>query len=543
MSKKSKHKKGKQPPSAWIADLRRGAPTPPAPPRAPSQQEEITRMSLAKPEPTPAVESAAAAPATETPAPAVEPAAAAPAAAEEPAEAEMTTVESAAAAPATEAPEAEEAPVSEAPISSVRHELDGDAIVGPDVYPAIPPPSRLPDSSFASADALASGDDVGDETQADIAPIGPTEYAFAEPLSAPPEIPSEARAPAPGAASVEHLEQQIKDLEARLDDMIERKKASPSAVPPEGPDDDPLSTPRPASPPIPEPLHSSPGATAREVLSSDFYQRQWGRQSLRKRSEDVDEFGHDPAYEAKFIPFFDFLFKTYFRVDVEGTSSIPDAGRCLIVSNHSGGPLPYDGIMLRTVLRREHAQARELRWLAEDFVYYLPFIGSAMNRLGAVRACQENAERLLAEERLVAVFPEGAKGIGKLYKDRYRLQRFGRGGFIRLCLRTQTPIVPCAIVGAEEANPMLYRIEYMAKTLGIPYLPITPTFPALGPLGLLPAPTKWRVVFGEPLDFDGYGPEAADDDILVRRLAERVRTTIQGMLDRAVSARKSVWFG
>jgi 1-acyl-sn-glycerol-3-phosphate acyltransferase len=517
MSKKSKHKKGKQPPSAWIADLRLGAPAPSPYPLAPSQQEEIIRMSLVKPEPTPAAQSAATTPAVESPA------------------------QSAATAPASEA---DEAPVSEAPISSVRHELDGDTVVGPDVYPAIPPPSRLPDSSFASADSLGSGDDVGEETQADIAPIGPTEYAFAEPRSTPPEVPAESRKAAPGAASVEHLEQQIKDLEARLDDMIERKKASPSAVPPaDDDDDDPPSVQKAAGPPIPEPLHSSPGATAREVLSSDFYQRQWGRQSLRKRSEDVDEFGHDPAYEAKFIPFFDFLCKTYFRVEAEGTANIPDAGRCLIVSNHSGGPLPYDGIMLRTVLRREHARARELRWLAEDFVYYLPFIGSAMNRLGAVRACQENAERLLAEERLVAVFPEGAKGIGKLYKDRYRLQRFGRGGFIRLCLRTQTPIVPCAIVGAEEANPMLYRIEYMAKTLGIPYLPITPTFPALGPLGLLPAPTKWRVVFGEPLDFDGYGPEAADDEILVGRLAERVRAAIQGMLDRMVSARKSVWFG
>jgi 1-acyl-sn-glycerol-3-phosphate acyltransferase len=419
----------------------------------------------------------------------------------------------------------------------------------PAADPAIPRPSRLPDSQFGSVEAHASGYDLSDETQSDIAPIGPTEYAFSEALSTPPDsVPAEAAA-VQGPASVEHLEQQIKDLEARLDEMIGRKKASPSAPPsspvavyvaPSPPSSRRAPEPSPMSAPEPGP---GPGATAKEVLSNDFYQRQWGRQSLRKRSEDVDEFGHDPAYEAKFIPFFDFLFKTYFRVEVEGASSIPDEGRCLIVGNHSGGPLPYDGVMLRTVLRREHPQQRELRWLAEDFVYYLPFVGSAMNRLGAVRACQENAERLLAEERLVAVFPEGAKGIGKLYKDRYRLQRFGRGGFIRLCLRTQTPIVPCAIVGAEEANPMLYRIEYMAKTLGIPYLPITPTFPALGPLGLLPAPTKWRVVFGEPLSFDGYGPEAADDEILVGRLAERVRTTIQGMLDRMVSARKSVWFG
>jgi 1-acyl-sn-glycerol-3-phosphate acyltransferase len=166
-----------------------------------------------------------------------------------------------------------------------------------------------------------------------------------------------------------------------------------------------------------------------------------------------------------------------------------------------------------------------------------------MNRLGAVRACQENAERLLAGGKLLAVFPEGAKGIGKLYKDRYKLQRFGRGGFVRLALRTQTPIVPSAIVGAEEANPMLYRIEYMTKALGIPYLPITPTFPALGPLGLLPAPTKWKVVFGEPIHFDGYGPEAADDEILVGRLAERVRATIQGMLESTLATRRSIWFG
>jgi 1-acyl-sn-glycerol-3-phosphate acyltransferase len=206
--------------------------------------------------------------------------------------------------------------------------------------------------------------------------------------------------------------------------------------------------------------------------------------------------------------------------------------------------------MLRTTLRHELAAAaatagaaRELRWLAEDFVYYLPFVGTMMNRLGAVRACQENAERLLATGRLVAVFPEGAKGIGKLYRERYRLQRFGRGGFIRLCLRTGTPIVPSAIVGAEEASPMLYRLEYMAKTLGIPYLPVTPTFPALGPLGLLPAPTKWKVAFGEPLRFDDHGPEDADDEVLVGRLSERVRAAIQALLDRTLAARRSIWFG
>lgn len=497
MSKKDKRNKGKSQPSAWITDLRRRTPgnaSSPGPTRAPAPQEEITAMS-----------------------------------------------------PVIPAPEAAEAvtavsPTSLTSLTSLTSPEPHASAHGPDdhgVYPAIPRAARVPVASFSAVDPPSSGYELSEDTQADIAPIGPTESAFSDAHSVAPE--SEVVRPVASAASREHLEQQIKDLEARLDAMISLKK-KPSSPPPPVPA-------AMAAPPqrrdreLAQATESSPGATAKEVLSSDFYHRQWGRQSLRTRSEDVDEFGHDPAYEARFIPFFDFLCKTYFRVEVEGTANIPDEGRCLVVGNHSGGPLPYDGVMLRTVLRREHPKQRELRWLAEDFIYYLPFVGSAMNRLGAVRACQENAERLLAEERLVAVFPEGAKGIGKLFKDRYRLQRFGRGGFIRLCLRTQTPIVPCAIVGAEEANPMLYRIEYMAKTLGIPYLPITPTFPALGPLGLLPAPTKWRVVFGEPLSFDGYGPEAADDDILVGRLAERVRTTIQGMLDRMVAARKSVWFG
>jgi 1-acyl-sn-glycerol-3-phosphate acyltransferase len=212
------------------------------------------------------------------------------------------------------------------------------------------------------------------------------------------------------------------------------------------------------------------------------------------------------------------------------------------VANHSG-TLPLDGLMRKSAVKLEHASPRDVRWLTEDFVYHFPYLGSIVSRLGAVRACQENAERLLGKEQLVAVFPEGVKGTGKLFAERYRLQRFGRGGFIKLCLRTNTPIVPVAIVGAEEANPLLFRIEYLSKALGLPYLPVTPTFPALGPLGLLPAPTKWQIHFGEPIEFSGHARDAADDDILVGRLAERVRATIQGMLDRAVGERKSVFFG
>jgi 1-acyl-sn-glycerol-3-phosphate acyltransferase len=282
--------------------------------------------------------------------------------------------------------------------------------------------------------------------------------------------------------------------------------------------------------------------TVRDLLSSDYYLRKWGRLGMRNRSEEVDDFGLDAVYDERLRPLADFLYEQYFRVAPIGVANVPTAGRCLVVANHSG-TLPLDGLMLRTCLRREHPTSRELRWLAEDSVFHLPFVGAFMSRVGGVRACPENAERLLAKESLVAVFPEGVKGIGKLYRERYRLQRFGRGGFIRLCLRTNTPLVPCAIVGAEEASPMLYRDELVSKLMGLPYLPVTPTFPLLGPLGLLPAPTKWRIEFGEVMHFDGYGPDAANDHVLVGRLAEKVRAGIQNMIDRALAARRSVWFG
>jgi 1-acyl-sn-glycerol-3-phosphate acyltransferase len=238
----------------------------------------------------------------------------------------------------------------------------------------------------------------------------------------------------------------------------------------------------------------------------------------------------------------EFLYRSYFRTSVEGIDNVPAEGRCIVVANHSGA-LPLDGPMLRAAMRIEHPQKRDLRWLAEDFVYYLPFAGVFMNRVGAVRACPENAERLLEKESLVAVFPEGVHGIKKLFRERYRLQRFGRGGYIRLCLRMRAPIVPCAIIGAEESSPLLYRLEGLTELLGLPYFPITPTFPFLGPAGLLPAPTKWRMRFGEPIHFDNYGPEAADDHVLVGRLSERVRSSIQAMLDSGLRERRSVWFG
>jgi 1-acyl-sn-glycerol-3-phosphate acyltransferase len=223
--------------------------------------------------------------------------------------------------------------------------------------------------------------------------------------------------------------------------------------------------------------------------------------------------------------------------------NLPDHDRALIVANHAG-TLPYDGAMVMCAVKQDHPAHRDVRPLVEDFIFHFPFLGVALNRIGCVRACQENAERLLRHGQLVAVFPEGIKGIGKLYRDRYQLQRFGRGGFIKLALQTRTPIVPTAIIGSEEIHPMLGKVTWLAKYVGIPYVPLTPTFPWLGAAGVIPLPSKWQIRFGEPLNLGGqYGPEAATDSILVNRLTEQVRSTIQSMVDEALRTRRSVMFG
>ena len=281
----------------------------------------------------------------------------------------------------------------------------------------------------------------------------------------------------------------------------------------------------------------------RRNLPMRFLWNRYRHFAMRDRSDVVDEFGRDPVSSARFEPILDFLYRKYFRVEASGLDNVPDSGRGLLVANHSG-TLPYDGAVVMYALRSDHSARRDVRPLVEDFVFHFPYLGTLINRLGGVRACQQNAERLLDADQLVAVFPEGIKGIGKLYRDRYKLQRFGRGGFIKLALRTGAPLVPVAIVGAEETHPMLTRVTWFAKSVGIPYVPITPTFPLLGPLGLLPLPSKWYVRFGSPIDLTAdYGPEAATDRILVNKLAETVRSQIQTMVDEILDERQSVLFG
>jgi 1-acyl-sn-glycerol-3-phosphate acyltransferase len=281
----------------------------------------------------------------------------------------------------------------------------------------------------------------------------------------------------------------------------------------------------------------------RRRLPLEFLWKRYRNLAMRGRSDRVDDFGRDPVYTGRIESFLDFLYQRYFRVDMQGLDHVPGTGPAIVVANHSGA-LPFDGLMLMHVLRREHPARRDARPLIEDFLFHFPYLGPFINRVGGVRACPENAERLLDAGQVVIAFPEGAKGMSKLYRDRYRLQRFGRGGFIKLALRTRSPIIPAAIVGAEESQPMLGKITWLAKSVGIPYVPITPTFPWLGPLGLAPLPVKWFMCFGPPMDLAAeYGAEAAGDRLLVSRLAEVVRASIQSMVDDILARRRSLIFG
>jgi len=257
-------------------------------------------------------------------------------------------------------------------------------------------------------------------------------------------------------------------------------------------------------------------------------------------SGEVDDFGLDRNFELAIKPFFDFLFTKYFRVDVKGIENISHEGRTLLVSNHSG-VLPYDAAMIKIAVFNEHPARREVRFLVDDFVFHFPFLGTLMNRIGGVRACPENAERLLNHDELIVVFPEGMKGISKKFSDRYKLQRFGRGGTIRLALKTKSPIVPVSVIGAEEIHPLLYKSTMLARPLGLPFIPVTPTFPFLGPLGAIPLPTKWSIHFGKPLQFDWATSRDLNDGILINRETEKLREIIQRMILEGLKDRKTVF--
>ncbi len=257
---------------------------------------------------------------------------------------------------------------------------------------------------------------------------------------------------------------------------------------------------------------------------------------------EIDEFGFDPELTDKvLLAMMRPLYDKYFRVETRGLENVPAEGGALVVANHSG-TIPLDSVMTQLALLDHHSGRRHLRMLGADLVFQTPIVGELARKTGTTLACNADAERLLRKGELVGVWPEGFKGIGKPFSERYKLQRFGRGGFVSAALRTQVPIVPCSIVGAEEIYPILGNMKTLARLLGLPYVPVTPTFPWLGPLGAIPLPSKWIIEFGEPIPTDGLGPEAADDPMLVFNITDQVRETIQHTLYRLLMQRRSVFF-
>jgi len=241
----------------------------------------------------------------------------------------------------------------------------------------------------------------------------------------------------------------------------------------------------------------------------------------------IDDFGYDPEVVALLDRIIEPIARQWFRLSIRGAENIPSDGGALLVSNHSG-TLPMDGLITGYAVRS--TTGRAFRPLAADLVFALPFIGQIARKMGATLACADDAERLLADGELAAVWPEGFKGIGKPFGERYKLQRFGRGGFVSAAMRAQTPIIPVSVVGAEEIYPLIGDVPSLARLLGIPYLPITPFFPWLGPLGMIPLPSKWIIEFGEPIRTDAYPAEAADDPMLLFNVTDQVRETIQQTL-------------
>jgi 1-acyl-sn-glycerol-3-phosphate acyltransferase len=257
----------------------------------------------------------------------------------------------------------------------------------------------------------------------------------------------------------------------------------------------------------------------------------------------VDEFGFDPHLNnAVFLPLLRFFFNSWFRVEVSGIENLPETGAGLVVANHAG-VLPWDGLMASVAVHDHHPTNRDLRLLAADMVFDMPVMGQAARKAGHTMACTADAHRLLAGGELTAVFPEGYKGLGKQFSDRYKLQRFGRGGFVSAALRTKAPIISCSIVGSEEIYPMLADVKLLARLFGLPYFPITPMFPLAGLGGLVPLPSKWHIAFGTPIETADYDDAAADDPMITFELTDHVRETIQQTLYQLLANRRNMFFG
>jgi len=255
----------------------------------------------------------------------------------------------------------------------------------------------------------------------------------------------------------------------------------------------------------------------------------------------TDDFGFDSRFTERVQGIALWLYRRYWRVEIEGVEHVPSRGRALLVANHAG-VVPYDGAMIRTAIMAEHPHPRPARMLVVDWAFAMPFTSMLLIKTGNVLAHPDNATALLERGELVGVFPEGVKGPSKGYRHRYQVGRLGRGGFVQVALRTGSPIVPVAVVGSEEIHPMIADLRGLGRLVGLPTVPITPTFPWLGLAGLIPLPSKWLIAFGPPIDVSRFGPEAADNPRLVLELSEEVRAWIQSALNRLLTRRHTIFF-
>jgi 1-acyl-sn-glycerol-3-phosphate acyltransferase len=308
-------------------------------------------------------------------------------------------------------------------------------------------------------------------------------------------------------------------------------------APPEGypVPEDVVMPPEPAAPP------DGAGRLGEPPLPGSWRERLQSALDLVRRElaggGEADQFGFDPEFNSRvLIPLGRLFYQHWFRVQMRGLEHVPAEGAALVVANHSG-TLPLDAIMLQTGVHDEHPAHRNLRLLGADLVYDIPLLASVARKGGHTRACPADADRLLRVGELVGVFPEGFKGIGKPFAERYQLRRFGRGGFAVTAMRARVPIVPCAIVGAEEIYPLIGNLKPLAQLFGLPYFPVTPLFPWLGPLGAVPLPSRWIIEFCPPVPTVGYAPGDEDDPAAVADLSGRVRGTVQRKLDDLLDER------
>jgi 1-acyl-sn-glycerol-3-phosphate acyltransferase len=268
-------------------------------------------------------------------------------------------------------------------------------------------------------------------------------------------------------------------------------------------------------------------------------------EELRERSAQLptrlneygyDPFGYDPAYAVPFMLPLVFLYRRWFRVETSGIEHVPE-GRVLLIANHAGNTFAFDGVMLSAAIFLEGDPPRIARGMAEYYLPKIPFFNVFMHRMGSVVGTPENCVQLLEQGEAVMVFPEGERGFVKPYRQAYQLQRFGLG-FLRLALETGTPIVPVGIVGAEEQSPGLARVHSLARLVGAPVVPITPTFPWLGPLGFVPLPVKFRIHFGEPMLFEG---DPNEEDAVIQKSVDAVKKQIRSLIREGLKARRG-WF-